>query len=207
MSDTLDEFNVPEVDIHGNVQGLSGKDTEFPKVDNCPSQLEFGRFGGTEEKSPGTVHPPSGESCGVSVSAKPAGKKAKPAEPTTPAPGGWTPKSGLALKTGTLANSRTTQTSRTGPSLVKKRWKSWRRSRPNPVQDGHTVTKRSYLAEEHAEATTQGTNGQTQKGKCEGNDGSCDKLPQNEAEAEQGTLLRLPSRWHARKEDNDWARD
>ena len=79
---------LPEVSIHGNVQGLSGKDTEFSKVDNCPSQLDFGRFGGTEKKSPGTVRPPSGESCGVSVSAKAAGKKAKPAEPTTPAPGG-----------------------------------------------------------------------------------------------------------------------
>jgi hypothetical protein len=43
---------VQEISIHGNVQGLSGKDTEFPKVDNCPSQLEFGRFGGTKEKSP-----------------------------------------------------------------------------------------------------------------------------------------------------------
>ena len=38
--------------------------------------------------SEGTVRPPSGESWGVSVSAKPARKKAKPAEPTTPAPGG-----------------------------------------------------------------------------------------------------------------------
>ena len=74
---------LPEVSIHGKVQRLSGKDTEFSKVDNCPSQLDFGRFGGTEERSP-----PSGEYCGVSVSAKPAGKKAKPAEPTTPAPGG-----------------------------------------------------------------------------------------------------------------------
>ena len=71
-----------------SAQELSGKDIEFRKVDNCPSQLEFGHSGGTEAKSPGTVGLSSGESCGVSVSAKPAGKKPKPTEPTTPTPGG-----------------------------------------------------------------------------------------------------------------------
>ena len=30
-----------------NVQGLSGEDIEFPKVDNCPSQLELGHYGAT----------------------------------------------------------------------------------------------------------------------------------------------------------------
>ena len=41
-----------EVANRGNVQELPGKDIEFPKVDNCPSHLEFGHSGGTEEKGP-----------------------------------------------------------------------------------------------------------------------------------------------------------
>ena len=32
----------------GSAQELSEKDIEFPKVNNFPSQLEFGHFGGTE---------------------------------------------------------------------------------------------------------------------------------------------------------------
>ncbi len=98
-------------------------------MDNCPSQLDFGRFGGTEEKSPGTVRPPSGESCGVSVSAKPASKKAKPAEPTTPAPGGMDSKKWASAEDWDIDESEDDADVEdwTKPSVVKKRWKSWRR--------------------------------------------------------------------------------
>ena len=81
---------------------IAGKDTQFLPSDNDTSQLEFGHFGRTDDTSQLenssltaaggleelAVRPPSGQSCGVSISAKPAGKEAKPAEPTTPAPGG-----------------------------------------------------------------------------------------------------------------------
>ena len=48
---THDVVQNTEAANHGNVHELPGKDIEFPKVENCPSQLEFGHSGGTEEKS------------------------------------------------------------------------------------------------------------------------------------------------------------
>jgi hypothetical protein len=123
-----------EVANLGSAQELSGKDIEFPKVDNCPSQLEFGHSGGTEAKSSGTVRPPSGESCGGLYRPSPLVRKPSLLNRLRPHQGGWSPKNGLALRNETLTSSRMTQISRIGPSPVKKRWKSWRRSRSSSSQ-------------------------------------------------------------------------
>ena len=65
---------VPKVHIHGNVQ-LSGKDNQFQPSDNDTSQLEksiMTATGGLNELTQElAVRPPSGQSCGVSISAKP----------------------------------------------------------------------------------------------------------------------------------------
>ena len=57
---THDVVQTTEVVNLGNMQELSGKDTECPKVDNCSIQLKFAHSGGIEGESPSPVRPHSG---------------------------------------------------------------------------------------------------------------------------------------------------
>ena len=161
--------------------------------------------GGLEELA---VRPPSGQSCGVSISAKPAGKEAKPAEPTTPAPGGMDSEKWASAEDWDTDDLEDDADIEDWTKPCEDEMEELEKIKAKLQSKMVTLSLEGAIwLKECAEATTQDSNGQAQEGKGEGNDGACDKLPQNEAEAEQGTLLRLPSRRHARKEGNDWARD
>ena len=75
------------------------------------------------------------------------------------------------------------------------------------IKNGYPVPRRSYVVEGCAETATEDSNGQAQNRKSEGDDGTCDEVPQNEAEVKQRTMPRVPGRRHDGKEGHDWARD